>query len=115
MPFRSEKQRRYMYANEPEIAKRWSKKYGNKIKKLRGGGMDSSQDDFGGSGKTGNTSGGRTDSYLGGKSSTTADYGYGPGVTKNPNPGQRGNLYSCLLYTSPSPRDRQKSRMPSSA
>ena len=26
-----------------------------------------------------------------------------------------GNAYSCLLYTSPSPRDRQKSRMPSSA
>ena len=25
------------------------------------------------------------------------------------------NLYTCLLYTSPSPRDRQKSRMPSSA
>ena len=25
------------------------------------------------------------------------------------------NLYRCLLYTSPSPRDRQKSRMPSSA
>ena len=24
-------------------------------------------------------------------------------------------LVSCLLYTSPSPRDRQKSRMPSSA
>ena len=27
----------------------------------------------------------------------------------------RGYLDSCLLYTSPSPRDRQKSRMPSSA
>ena len=27
----------------------------------------------------------------------------------------RVTLYSCLLYTSPSPRDRQKSRMPSSA
>ena len=26
-----------------------------------------------------------------------------------------GVLISCLLYTSPSPRDRQKSRMPSSA
>src|SRR5665213_1391634 len=26
-----------------------------------------------------------------------------------------GDLYLCLLYTSPSPRDRQKSRMPSSA
>ena len=25
------------------------------------------------------------------------------------------NLMNCLLYTSPSPRDRQKSRMPSSA
>ena len=24
-------------------------------------------------------------------------------------------IYGCLLYTSPSPRDRQKSRMPSSA
>ena len=27
----------------------------------------------------------------------------------------RGISSSCLLYTSPSPRDRQKSRMPSSA
>ena len=26
-----------------------------------------------------------------------------------------GQAYTCLLYTSPSPRDRQKSRMPSSA
>ena len=26
-----------------------------------------------------------------------------------------GISYTCLLYTSPSPRDRQKSRMPSSA
>ena len=28
---------------------------------------------------------------------------------------ERRNPESCLLYTSPSPRDRQKSRMPSSA
>ena len=26
-----------------------------------------------------------------------------------------GQVQNCLLYTSPSPRDRQKSRMPSSA
>ena len=26
-----------------------------------------------------------------------------------------GDIIGCLLYTSPSPRDRQKSRMPSSA
>ena len=30
-------------------------------------------------------------------------------------PGRSGYVYTCLLYTSPSPRDRQKSRMPSSA
>ena len=28
---------------------------------------------------------------------------------------QTSKLFTCLLYTSPSPRDRQKSRMPSSA
>ena len=28
---------------------------------------------------------------------------------------QENNIIGCLLYTSPSPRDRQKSRMPSSA
>ena len=28
---------------------------------------------------------------------------------------RNGRPYDCLLYTSPSPRDRQKSRMPSSA
>ena len=27
----------------------------------------------------------------------------------------RDNNYTCLLYTSPSPRDRTRSRMPSSA
>lgn len=30
MPFQSEKQRRYMWANEPEIAQKWSDKYGSK-------------------------------------------------------------------------------------
>ena len=31
------------------------------------------------------------------------------------NPNSEGDDLACLLYTSPSPRDRQKSRMPSSA
>ena len=31
------------------------------------------------------------------------------------NPNAMAPTYPCLLYTSPSPRDRQKSRMPSSA
>jgi hypothetical protein len=30
MPFKSESQRKYLWANHPEIAKRWADKYGNK-------------------------------------------------------------------------------------
>jgi hypothetical protein len=30
MPFRSEKQRRFMFANHPEIAHRWAHEYGSK-------------------------------------------------------------------------------------
>ena len=37
--------------------------------------------------------------------------GYKISETEN----SRGPIKACLLYTSPSPRDRQKSRMPSSA
>lgn len=33
MPFKSKKQRAYLYANKPRLAKRWAKKYGNKIKR----------------------------------------------------------------------------------
>ena len=28
MPFKSEKQRRYLWANEPEIAREWTDRYG---------------------------------------------------------------------------------------
>ena len=37
MPFKSEKQRRYLWANEPEIARDWSDKYGGRIDKNSGG------------------------------------------------------------------------------
>jgi len=37
MPFRSEKQRRYLWANEPEIARRWTKEHGSRIQKDNGG------------------------------------------------------------------------------
>lgn len=33
MPFKSEKQRRYLWAKEPEIARKWTRKYGSKIVK----------------------------------------------------------------------------------
>ena len=34
-PFRSRKQRAWMWANQPKIAKRWARKYGSKIKRKR--------------------------------------------------------------------------------
>ena len=38
-----------------------------------------------------------------------------PGLAESWEISDHGLTYICLLYTSPSPRDRQKSRMPSSA
>ena len=39
----------------------------------------------------------------------------GETVSSNPYMVKKSEITVCLLYTSPSPRDRQKSRMPSSA
>ena len=33
MPYKSDKQRRYMHAKLPELAAKWDKKYGGKVKK----------------------------------------------------------------------------------
>jgi len=37
MPFQSEKQRKYLWANEPAIARDWTDKYGSRVKKDTGG------------------------------------------------------------------------------
>jgi len=37
MPFKSEEQRRYLWANEPEIARDWTDTYGSRIQKNSGG------------------------------------------------------------------------------
>ena len=36
MPFKSEKQRRYLWKNEPKIARKWTKKFGSKSVKKKG-------------------------------------------------------------------------------
>ena len=36
MPFKSEKQRKYMWTKEPAIAKKWTEKYGSKPRKKGG-------------------------------------------------------------------------------
>ena len=55
--------------------------------------------------------------FYGGKGGTgaAATSGIGDGVVGIVTLSGGGSGYTCLLYTSPSPRDRQKSRMPSSA
>lgn len=35
MPYKSDKQRRYMHAKEPAIAARWDKEYGGKVTKSK--------------------------------------------------------------------------------
>ena len=41
--------------------------------------------------------------------------GYGGGIIRDMLLQTHGVYFTCLLYTSPSPRDRTRSRMPSSA
>ena len=35
MPFKSEKQRRYLWKNEPKSAREWTEEYGSKSKKKK--------------------------------------------------------------------------------
>lgn len=35
MPFKSAKQRRWMFANKPALARKWVKKYGSKVRGRR--------------------------------------------------------------------------------
>ena len=49
------------------------------------------------------------------KKSTYYNYSYSVGKYLYPKFADQDITKICLLYTSPSPRDRQKSRMPSSA
>ena len=37
MPYKSQKQRAYLHAKEPELAKKWDRKYGGKIAKKKSG------------------------------------------------------------------------------
>lgn len=37
MPFRSKKQRRYLYAKHPKLAAAWTRRYGKRIRKSKRG------------------------------------------------------------------------------
>ena len=66
----------------------------------------------GGSGDDIITGGAGNDTLTGGRGDDTYVFsaGHGSDIIDN-----FGGLFICLLYTSPSPRDKRQSRMPSSA
>ena len=66
------------------------------------------------SSELGSAPGSRAGSHVSGRSMASAQSGVSltSGISAGTEGGRAGG---CLLYTSPSPRDRQKSRMPSSA
>ena len=46
MPFKSEAQRKYLWANEPEIARDWTDTYGSRIQKDDGGRIGFAEGDW---------------------------------------------------------------------
>ena len=66
MPFKSEAQRKYLWANEPEIARDWTDTYGSGIKAAQGGRIGFEEGDA-----------------VGGSLSELADAGFHAGVSRD--------------------------------
>ena len=82
MPFKSEAQRKYLWANEPEIARDWTDTYGSGIQAAQGG-------------RIGYQRGGPPGGGDPGMRGTGRDYGssYGPGRDRGWNPGVGGTQH----------------------
>ena len=83
MPFKSDAQRRYLWANDPEIARDWTETYGSRIQKNNGGIMrvpfrtgHAAEGQYSGGSKTSGTSnkGGYTGSGGGGADASTQSF-----------------------------------------
>jgi len=103
MPFKSEKQRRYLWANEPEIARDWTDTYGSKIQAADGGIMRipfaNGREAYGASGQ-----------YGGGSNPSGQDRGretYGSQTQYGSNP-NRTTTRSGDTYASDDPRLEEK-------
>jgi hypothetical protein len=88
MPFQSEKQRRYLWANEPEIARDWTDTYGSGIAKALGGriGLYQGGGPHGGSSSSSRSSSGPGPGGQGARGQATQN----PGVPSGPGPGGQG-------------------------
>ena len=88
MPFQSEKQRRYLWANEPEIARDWTDTYGSGIAKALGGRIELYQGGgpHGGSSTSSRSSSGPGPGGQGARGQATQN----PGAPSGPGPGGQG-------------------------
>ena len=94
MPFQSEKQRRYLWANEPEIARDWTDTYGSRIEAALGGIMALAQGGRIGFKKGDGPAGGASaGGNYGGDSSGGDNQGAGGGKSEAQG-GQFGDSYS---------------------
>ena len=95
MPFQSEKQRRYLWANEPEIARDWTDTYGSEIQAAQGG-------------RIGYQRGGPPGGGDPGMRGTGRDYGssYGPGRDTGWSPGVGGTQHIPTHRPAPRPDPR---------
>ena len=104
MPFKSEAQRRYLWANEPEIARDWADTYGSRIEAALGGIMR-----LGLKRGSGGPAGGATigsGSKQSGSPASSGGHG-GPG----PHAGGGGSGPAHLSHNAPPPRNMQRNRI----
>ena len=94
MPFKSEKQRKYLWANEPEIARDWTDTYGSRIQKAGGQLVQP------GPGRPG---------YQGPAGGASAGGDYGGNV--NPDQSYAGRTYRDQPYASPESIQRADQQM----
>ena len=101
MPFKSEAQRRYLWANEPEIARDWTDTYGSRIQKNDGGimrlpfrrGGDTMSGPPSRSSSTGPAGGASSGGNYGGNRQSGSNFGSGtntPSNTRNEGPAGSG-------------------------
>ena len=92
MPFKSEAQRRYLWANEPEIARDWTDTYGSKIHAADGGimrlGLKRGGGHHSGASNRSNRSGGPGPGGQGARGQATQN----PGISQTPQGGHHGGV-----------------------
>jgi len=105
MPFKSEKQRRYLWANEPEIARDWTDTYGSRIKKDDGGISQLVKPGIGRPGYRGDDAR-KSAAAMGKGAMGTAKHGGGD----DPGPSGLEDIGNIKKYTGPDQKEKAKKK-----